>query len=503
MRTMKKTLIGSVTVLTALLAVTARAADKPKMATEIPPDITTPDSVDTRLGTLRFFDGLPDKATVEKLYDNLDFLRGVDVFLNTMAPASLRANIEGLKSVGCDNYTAVIHENRVDAKTLLLTPNTQTATLWAFIDLKDGPLVVEVPPGMLGLADDAWMRYIIDFGFVGPDKGKGGKYLFLPPGYKGEVPEGYFVAKPLTYKIWLGGRGFTVNGDTGPAVKAFKAGWKVYPLGQEASAPKMKFINGSGLYFNTIHSTTYKFYEEVNTVIQEEPADSADPEILGQLAAIGIVKGKPFAPDARMKKILTEAVAVGNATARALVFKARDEQVYFYPGKSWFTPFVGGSHEFIQNGVRLLDARTTFFYAATGITPAMAAKIVGAGSQYAVATFDAQGNYLDGGKNYRLHLPPNIPVKTFWSLIPYDTQTRSVLQTDQRDTALTSETGTVKANADGSVDVYFGPKAPAGKESNWIQTVPGKGWFTILRLYGALEPWFDKTWKPDEIELVK
>jgi hypothetical protein len=160
---------------------------------------------------------------------------------------------------------------------------------------------------------------------------------------------------------------------------------------------------------------------------------------------------------------------------------------------------VGGSHEFIQNNVRLLDARTCFFYMATGITPAMAAKMVGAGSQYAAATVDANGDYLDGSKNYTLHLPPNIPVKTFWSLIPYDTQTRSVLQTDQRDTALSSETGTVQKNPDGSVDVYFGPKAPPGKESNWIQTVPGKGWFTILRLYGPLEPWFDKTWRPGEI----
>lgn len=486
-----------------LVLTTAQAANKPKMATDIPPEITTPDSVKTRLGTLKFFDGLPDKATVEKVYDNLDFMRGVDVFLNTMAAASTLANIDGLKSVGCDSFAAVIHEDRVDAKTLLLTPNTQTATLWAFMDLKDGPLVVEVPPGVLGLFDDAWMRYVVDLGFVGPDKGKGGKYLFLPPGYKGDVPEGYFVARPLTYKLWGGVRGFTVKGDTGPAVKSFKEQWKVYPLGQAANPPKMKFINGSGLYFNTIHSTTYKYYEEINTVIQEEPADAADPEILGQLAAIGIVKGKPFAPDARMKKTLTDAVAVGNATARALSFKSRDEQMYFYPGRSWFTPFVGGSHEFIQNGVRLLDARTVFFYVATGITPAMSAKIIGAGSQYACATFDAQGDYLDGGKNYRLHLPPNVPVKTFWSIIPYDTQTRSVLQTDQRDTALTSESGTVKANADGSTDIFFGPKAPAGKESNWVQTVPGKGWFTILRLYGALEPWFDKTWKPGEIELIK
>jgi hypothetical protein len=479
-------------------------APKMKMTTRIPAAITTPDTVKTRLGTFRFFDGLPDEATVKKVYDNLDFLRGVDVFLNTMAAASTLANIEGLKSVGCDVQAAVIWESRMDAKTLALTPNTQTASLSAYLNLKDGPMVVEVPPGVLGLADDLWMRYIVDMGLTGPDKGKGGKYLFLPPGYKVEVPDGYFVARPRTYNVWFGVRGFAVKGDTGPAVEAFKKYWRVYSLARTANPPPMKFINGSGLYFNTIHSTNFKFYEEINTVVQEEPADSADPEILGQLAAIGIVKGKPFAPDARMKKILTDAAAVGNATARAISLRPRDEDFYFYPGKSaWFTPFVGGSHEFLQSNVRLLDARTCFFYLATGITPAMAAKMVGAGSQYALATLDADRKWLDGSKIYRLHLPPNIPVKTFWSVIPYDTQTRSVLQTDQRDTALTSESGTVKPNPDGSVDVYFGPKAPAGKESNWIQTVPGKGWFTILRLYGALEPWFDKTWKPGELKLVK
>jgi hypothetical protein len=462
-----------------------------KMTTEILADILTPDTVETRIGTLRFLDGLPDKATVERVYDNLDFLRGVDVFLNTMS-ASLRANIEGLKSVGGNAQTPVIHEQRVDAKTLLLTPNTQTATLWTWMDLKDGPIVVEVPSGILGLADDAWMRYIVDAGLAGP------------PGYTGTVPEGYFVARSRTYKVWFGARGFAVNGDTSPAVKAFKEQWKVYPLAQAANPPAMNFINGSGLYFNTIHPNTCEFYEEINAVIQEEPADSADPELVGQLAAIGIVKGKPFAPDARMKKILTESVEVANATARAISFRPRDPAFYFYPGESsWFTPFVGGSSEFIADNVRLLDARSCFFYLATGITPAMSVKIIGGGSQYAVNAVDADGNYLDGAKNYRLHLPPNVPVKTFWSIIPYDPQTRSILQTDQRDTALSSDTGTVKPNADGSVDLYFGPKAPAGKESNWIQTVPRKGWFILLRLYGALEPWFDKTWRPGEIEVAK
>jgi hypothetical protein len=475
---------------------------KPKMATRIPPEITTPDHVKTRLGTLNFFDGVPDKATCEKVYDNLDFMRGVEVFLNTMAAASTHANFVGLRSVGCDNHTVLIHEDRVDAKTLLLTPNTQTATLWSPLDLKAGPLVVEIPSGVLGLADDHWMRHITDMGLSGPDKGSGGKYVFLPPDYQGQTPDGYFVGRSRTFNMTCGLRGFTIKGDTRPAVEAFHKQFKIYPLDQAGNPPPMKIINGSGLYLNTIHANTFKFYEEINQVVQEEPTSAVDPEIAGQLAAIGIIKGKPFAPDERMKRILTEAAAVGNATARAIVFRARSDDFYFYPGKSnWRPIFVGGSYLFMKNDAALLDARINFFYQATGVSPAMAAAPVGSGSQYAAAMVDARGNAFDGGKTYRLHLPPNIPAKQFWSLIPYDTQTRSVLQTDQRDAGLSSETGTVATNADGSVDVYFAPTRPSGRE-NWIQTVPGKSWFVYFRLYSPLEPWFDKSWRPSDIEQV-
>jgi hypothetical protein len=505
--TRRSTLLGATGLLTAsglgtsvptMLASPALAQTiKPKMATEIPPEITTPDRVETRLGTLNFFDGVPDKTTSEKLYDNLDFMRGVEVFLNTMAAASTQANLVGLRSVGCGNHTVLIHEDRVDAKTLLLTPNTQTATLWAALDLKAGPVVVEIPPGVLGLADDHWMRHISDMGLSGPDKGSGGKYVFLPPDYQGQTPDGYFVARSRTFNMACGLRGFTIKGDTRPAVEAFHKQFKIYPLDQAAGPPPTKIINGSGLYLNTIHANTFKFYEEINQVVQEEPTSAVDPEI-----AIGIIKGKPFAPDVRMKRILTEAVAVGNATARAIVFRARSDDFYFYPGKSnWRPIFVGGSHLFMQNDAVLLDARINFFYQATGISPAMAAAPVGSGSQYAAAMVDASGNAFDGSKTYRLHLPPNIPAKQFWSLIPYDTQTRSVLQTDQRDTALSSETGTVATNADGSVDVYFAPARPPGRE-NWIQTVPGKSWFVYFRLYSPLESWFDKSWRPGDIEQV-
>jgi hypothetical protein len=264
----------------------------------------------------------------------------------------------------------------------------------------------------------------------------------------------------------------------------------------------MKFVNVSGKAFNTIHANDFHFYEEVNQIVQEEPSEALNPETLGLLAAIGIEKGKPFAPDARMKRILTEAVAVGNATARALTFRPRNKAAYFYPNSAWFSPIPGGSSEFLlQPGVRDLDARVMMHYYATGITPAMVVKRVGVGSQYAVATTDSMGLALDGGKTYKVHLPPNVPAKNFWSFVLYDNQTRSMLQTDAQFPSIGSQSPGVVVNADGSYDIWFGPTAPAGHESNWIQTVPGKGWNVILRLYGPAESWFDKSWRPGEIEL--
>jgi hypothetical protein len=272
-------------------------------------------------------------------------------------------------------------------------------------------------------------------------------------------------------------------------------------LSEAGSPHPAKFVNWSGKAFNTIGPNDYSFYEDVNQLVQEEPADSESPELLGQLLAIGIQKGKPFAPDERMKKILTDSIAVGNATARAIEFRSRTKDNFYYPGKAWFLPT--GFYLFLDNGARLLDPRTMFFYAYTGVTPAMVLKIPGVGSQYAIAAVDSEDNYLDGAKSYKLNIPANPPAKNFWSMTVYDTQTRSMLQTDQQFPAKGSNSAGIQQNADGSYDIYFGPKAPAGKESNWIQTVPGRGWFTILRLYGPLEPWFDKTWRPGDIVLVK
>jgi len=352
--------------------------------------------------------------------------------------------------------------------------------------------------------DDHWFKYVGDVGNAGPDKGKGGKFLLLSPGYTGEVPQGYFVFRSPTFGNVYFWRGFVENGSTRTAVENTKKFAKVYPLSQAKNPPTMKFVNVSGKAFNTIHANDFHFYEELNHIVQEEPNEALNPETLGLLASIGIEKGKPFAPDARMKKILTEAAAVGNATARALTFRPRDKAAYFYPNSAWFTPMPGGSYEFLsQPGVRNLDARVMMHYYATGITPAMVIKMVGVGSQYAAATTDSAGKALDGGKTYKIHLPPNIPAKNFWSFVVYDNQTRSMLQTDAQFPSIGSQTKGIVINSDTSVDVWFGPSAPKGHQSNWVQTVPGKGWNVLLRLYGPEQSWFDKTWKPGEFELVK
>ncbi len=278
---------------------------------------------------------------------------------------------------------------------------------------------------------------------------------------------------------------------------------KIYPLSQAGKPRTPKFIDVSNKAFNGIAPEDYTFWKALNQVVQEEPTDSVDPTTLGFWAAIGIRKGKPFAPDARMKKVLIEAARVGDATARAMMYRWRTPDGYYYPNSAWRRGIIGG-YKFEANGARLLDAYSGFFFYATGITPAMEnAEMVGVGTQFMAAFLDSKGKPFDGGRNYRLHLPPNIPVREAWSVFLYDSQTRSMLQTDQEWPAVSSRTKGLLVNADGSVDVYFGPKAPPGKEKNWIQTIPGKGWNTLLRLYGALEPWFNNAWRPGEIEEVK
>jgi len=473
-----------------------------KMTTNIPAGILTPDRVETRLGTLRFFDGFPDEATVQMVYDNLDFQRAVQAFLAALPAAMLYQVRMGWGTFGPANQTMLITESFLDSHGVFPPANSETVYNWALIDTKEGPVVIEMPPNGLGYINDMWGRYVIDVGRIGPDRGAGGKYLLLPPGYTGEVPDGYFVVHSRTYANVFQFRAFVKGGDLQSAIENTKQHFRVYPLDYAANPPATRFVNISGKYFNTIPATDASFFEHVAQVVQEEPLDTIDPETRGLLAAVGIRKDRPFAPDARMQRILAEAASVGAATGRALAFSPRDPNAYFYPGSAWKMSWAGNDYQFSPDGVLDVDSRAFYFFVGFGISPAQTVKMVGAGSQYAFTEHDAGGQYLDGGKTYRLYLPPNIPAKDFWSVIVYDPQTRSMLQTDQRFPSLSSQKESISINPDTSVDLYFGPEPPAGKESNWIQTIPGKGWFTYLRLYGPLEPWFDQAWRPGEIELV-
>ena len=526
-------------------AVAVSGADQVTAQTNaaIPAAISTPDKVDTRIGPLEFKNGVPINATAEKVYDNLDFTYAYRAFMDNMRGVSIRAARKGLQSIGVKDNEVVVFSELMDAKSLFLTANADTIYALGVLDLTKGPIVLEVPPRFLGTIDDYWFRWIIDIGPPGPDRGEGGKYLIVPPGYSGQLPEGgFFTAHARTTRVLWFGRAFLENkSDPKPAADSIRKFTKVYPyepggvgtpiaeflagkakLGGITAPPPTVFHEGSGKVMNTIPPNDWTYFEMLDEVVQQEPATSLDPELMGPIAAIGIVKGKPFAPDVRMKGIMTEALALANATSRTLFMSPRDPSWFYYPNSGWFNylfetgyefetpvPLVTpeGVKPFPPTGYRTMDARTNFFYGITGISPGMAMRLTGIGSQYLFAAVDADKKHFDGAKTYKVTLPKGIPEANFWSFTVYDNMTRSMLDTPQRYPRAGSQSypsPAAEPNADGSTTIFFAPIEPPGvKRGNWIQTMPEKGWFTILRLYSPLEPFFDKSWRPSEIEEVR
>ena len=470
-------------------------------------------------------------------------MRGLDAFMNSFLVASAYALRQGFQSIGAEDNSVILFSELMDSNSLFLTPNADTVYSLAIVDLSKGPMVIEVPPRALGTLNDMWFGWIIDIGAPGPDRGQGGKYLVLPPGYDGPLPDsGFFIGHSKTNHALYAVRAFLDNNNPKPVVAEIKKTLKIYPytpggygtsiatalggtvmLAPNPPIPATKFIDASGKSFNTVPPNDFSYFEMLDKLVQMEPATSFDVELMGQLAAIGIVKGKPFQPDEKTRKILTDAAAVGNAAGRALNWYASQYPGWaYYDNSMWGNMLWQGGYNFETpppmatregfkplppTGARTLDSRTAFYYGYTMDSPGMIMRVPNVGSQYLMGFLDSDKNPYDGAKTYKGTLPKGIPAAKFWSFTLYDNQTRSMLQTPQRFPRAGSQTypsPAAVADADGSTTIYFGPTKPANaKRGNWIQTMPGRGWFTILRLYSPEESFFTKQWRPSEIELVK
>ena len=500
-----------------------------------------PDSIETSVGTLDFTDGAPSAETARKVSDALDFTNALNVYNNSFRGASALGFHKGFQSIGVDYNDVAITSELLDSAGIFLTGNADTVYYLSVIDLSNGPMVIEQPSDGVGTINDMWFSWIIDVGGPGPDRGRGGKYLIVGPEYDGPLPEGgYFVAHSRTNRVLYASRAYLVDDDPKPAVANVKANMKIYPyteggfgtsiaqaltgevrLGQDPTVPDTTFVEASNVSFNTVPPSDYGFYEWINENVQAEPATSYDVELAGQLAAIGIVKGQDFAPDDRMKAILTDAAAVGQAAGRVLnwrPFERHPDWAYYedskwgnmlWEGGAFFeTPppaFVDGEFKPLPpTGARTLDSRTAFYYGYTLDSPGMIMNIPEVGSQYLMGFLDADGDVFDGAQTYKVTLPKDVPAKAFWSFTVYDNQTRSMLATPQKYPRAGSQSypsPAATAAEDGSTTVWFAPEQPDGVErGNWIQTDPDKGWFTILRLYSPLPSFFDKSWRPTEVE---
>ncbi len=464
-----------------------------------------PDKIKTRFGTLEFeLEAFPTEESVQKIYDEMDLQRASQAYLDFMPALSVYGIVKShIRDFGFKTSSDIVVAAGPgwSPRELYLTGNNSTVYACASLDLKiDGPTVVEIPPGMYGTADDARFEYLVDFGFVGPDKGKGGKYLFLPPAYDGKVPDGYFAVNSPSYRIWVMMRGFGEVGTGDQAVNWFRNNLKVYPL---ATGPRDgNFSNGTGAGTNSLVPEDGSAFEMLNEIIQYEPKELFSAEQLGRLATLGIVKGKPFAPDKRGQGIFDQAAKQGVAMSRAILYASREKDIKYWPERNWEKMFLYNT-TFERDGINDIDARTLWHYQAIVVSPNLVSTTPGAGTAYLTTFRDSKDRFLDGGKKYRLRVPANPPTKRFWAISAYDPTTRSLLDVGGNKNKTVGSNENPESNPDGTVDVYFGARAPEGKEKNWVPTNPDKGFFLVFRFYGPTEGYIDKTWTLNDLELIE
>ncbi|QBR01520.1 DUF1254 domain-containing protein [Paraburkholderia pallida] len=477
------------------------------------------------LANSAFAEGRPTEQTAKTLTDELTFQRATQTYLWGLPLLNTMGMRDGFAQAYGTGYNKMaIWAKRLDAKTLITTPNSDLIYGMVFVNLADtGPLVFEAPPKLQGILLDMWQRpipgptvngtaYAGDIGLPGPDGGAGGKFLILPPGYTGDVPSGYYVYRSQTNNIFIFLRSFYQSLDNiSPAVDLLKQS-VLYPLGKKDSAEKMAFFDASGKPHDMLPRSDLRAFEDFKYLVDTEGSNLADPDWLGMLAGLGIAKGVPFQPDAATKKILADAAKTGYKTSRVIGLKA-DKSLRVYADRQWVNPVNNMTSRwpnavndlgFTSNkgGYRDIDGRIWFFTDYYSISPGMVSMTPGKGAFYMIGFNDASGQPLVGDRSYKVTLPANIPAKLFWSVTLYDASNASGLDNGQPFPSL-GKLNHPKENADGSTTLYIGPKAPEGEKGNWLATVPGRGFFAILRLYGPDEPALDGSWKPGDIERVK
>ena len=471
-----------------------------------------------RLATLPFEKSYPSTDAIRSLRDELIFQRAVQSYLWSLPAINMWAMKEGSeKKFGAGYNILPTWTKRISAKALVTTPNSDVVYAMGYLDLKaDGALVVEVPEGVQGMFNDFFQRPLVgptidgqtwvgDVGLAGPDKGKGGTYILLPPDHKGSEPKGGFVYRSRTNNVFLFWRSFFTDPSDLTQTVARITATRVYPLSRKEGAKPMQFPDASGIDVNLLFPQDGSYFDMLSRFIENEAVDPADLDMRGMLHTIGIEKGKPFVPDAQRKALLDEAARTAFKMSKVVMadMLAHEPGGKYYPDRQWLNVFAGENTEFQASGTYSnLEQRVAMFASAYSVSPGMVMNMVGKGAKYPVTARDADGAWLDGGQSYSLHLPPNIPAGNFWSATVYDGLTASGLDNGQPFPSLNSMDKPVQ-NADGSTDLYFGPRAPQGREKNWLKTVPNKGYFVIFRLYSPTQAFFDQSWKPGDITKTK
>jgi hypothetical protein len=450
---------------------------------------------ETRLGKLEFESDYVTEETAAKLREELRFQAAVQTYLWGFPIANIMSLRDGHRAVGIKNTSIPIFEVYLTTKTVVPTGNQSTIYAYNVVTLAE-PMVLVVPPDVVGFISDAWQRPQGDLGRPGADKGKGGKYLLVPPGHEGELPsKGYYVVPCATKNIWWLVRAFVKDGDTKATVGSLKQ-TKLYPL-SNPNAPQ-EYLNASKRPAYCIPPRGYAFWELLAKALNEETVQAHDRVMMGMASIFGLEKGKPFKPDAATHAMLIEAEKVAFAMNATLSFESVSPTAIAYDDRQWEFCFQTQSPSFDAEYRLELYERAAFTHQAMTGANAMVLTLRGKGSKYIFTSRDADGNHLNGSNSYTLELPANVPAKDFWSVCVYDTKTRSILDTGRPRSAVNSYMD-LPVNADGSIDLYFGPAPPPQGESAWIKTKPGEGFFMYLRFYGPLEPFYDKSWRPSDV----